>query len=231
MQPVNGQDYYNMMSSLISGFNMDQTLFLQMLNTARTSRESMRPFMRFRKFASIGTANPGNTYKTPFTLPSDFMMLTEDGYLVLFDNIQTWETYTEIPLHLQIQYKDESQIFYIDHAANSLFLCGLIDRAYSIFIPYQADLGDITLTTQWLNVPSRYHAMLAYDVAAMYRLGVDYDDINARNADENGRMAEMLFAAMTKWDGALQRSSTTKMDLPVIGEVSTFTTHKINING
>ncbi len=231
MNPTTGQDYYNMMSSLISGFNMDQTLFLQMLNTARTSRESMRPFMRFRKFVTIGNANSSNTYQTPHSLPSDFVMLTEDGYIILFDNVQTWQEFSEIPLHLQIQYKDQNNQFFIDHANNNLYLCGIVDRTYSIFVPYQADLGDITLTTQWLNVPSRYHAMLAYDVAAMYRLGVDYDDINARNADENGRMAEILFKAMTKWDGALQRSSTTKMDLPVIGNAPTFISHKINING
>lgn len=231
MPPLTGQDYYNMMSSLINGFNMDQTLFLQMLNTARVSRESMRPFMRFRKFISIATANPGDTFQSAKPLPDDFIMLTKDGYIVLFDNIQTWQEYLEIPQYLSIQYKDENNQFFIDHAGGNLYLCGIVDRTYSIFLPYQADLGDITLTTQWLNVPNRYHAMLAYDVAAMYRLGVDYDDINARNADENGRMAEMLFASMTKWDGALQRSSTTEMDYPRIGESADFISHKINING
>lgn len=61
--------------------------------------------------------------------------------------------------------------------------------------------------------------ILAYDVAAMYRLGVSYDDINARNADDNNKQAQLMYGAMETWDDNLQRSATTRMDLPIITDV------------
>ena len=61
--------------------------------------------------------------------------------------------------------------------------------------------------------------ILAYDVAAMYRLGISYDDINARNAEKNAQDAELLYAAMEQWDGNLQRSATTRMDFPIVTDI------------
>lgn len=227
---MNGQDLYNMMTSLISNFQMDPTLFLQFINIARGNREMAQPFMRLRKFAALSSlANTGDTYKTAKAMPTDFVSLTDEGKVTLFDGIQTWQVYTEIPFGLQIQYKDQNNIFFIDHANGNLYLCGIVDRTYSIYLPYQADFGDITLATQWINIPKRFHPILALDVAAMYRLGVDYDDINARNADSNAQQAELLFKSMQTWDAKLQRSSVTQMDYPVIGDAPAFIGHKIDM--
>lgn len=230
-----GADFYTAMGSLIDGFSLDQTLFYQMLNTARTRREMMRAWMRLRKFDYSQSVSPTQApVALPLTnginVPTDFMFLSRDGEITLYDNNNTYEIYTEIPMNMIIPYLQVNNVFYVDHAGGKIYFLGVVDRLYKAFVPYQADFGDITATTTWVNIPTRFQMILAYDVAAMYRLGVDYDDINARNADQNNRDAEMLYGAMVSWDDNLQRSATTKMNYPVIMDTpgANFN-HKINI--
>jgi len=60
--------------------------------------------------------------------------------------------------------------------------------------------------------PSEYSKILALDVAVMWRLGVDYDQVNARNADANAGLAEAIYNEMTRWDSRLQNSMTAGLD-------------------
>lgn len=229
---MTGTDLYNFFATLFDGGQAPISIddFLARANVARSNREMARPWMRLRKLDSSQTASTSDTYTTPKNLPSDFMFLTKESYIVLFDGQQTWETYWEVPQYLHIQYKDLSQRFYIDHANQKFYLLGIVDRAYNIYIPYQADLGDITATTGWLNIPDRFARILAYDVASMYRLGTDYDDINARNADDNSRQADLLFKSMERWDDELQRSSVSALDYPTLGDQPEFVNRKIPID-
>lgn len=233
---MTGADFYTAVQNLLGGFGMDTILFYQLLNTARTRREMMRPWMRLRKTQYSQIVNAAQPVLTPFTsqqlaVPTDFQMLTEDGAIMLYDNNNLWQTYTEISLQNIIPYLQVNNTFVVDHASGFIYLNGVIDRQYTLFLVYQADYGDIAAGTTWLNIPARYDMMLAYDVAVMWRLGVDYDDINARNADENNRMADMLYNAAATWDDALQRSATTRMDLPALSDIGGNFNHKINIQG
>lgn len=231
---MNGSALYTFVSSLIDGFNMDSTLFYTLLNVARTNREGMRPFMRLRNHQYSQTvspmlSSPTDLFQNPFTLPSDFNYLSEDGEITLFSAAaNTWQTYKEIDIRLAPAYLQQSNMFYIDHMTETIYLLGIVDQLYKMLIPYQADLGDITASTVWTNIPKRYHPILGFDLAAMYRLGVDYDDINARNADNNALQANLLFDGMCKWDDNLQRSALPP-DRPTIGEAPTFVNRKINI--
>lgn len=235
---MTGAQYYTLVQSLVNGFSIDQTTFYILLNAARTRREMQRAWMKLRKYdytqQLVGPTQPSLTLPpaSGITIPSDFMFMSRDGEITLYDNNNQYETYTEIPLNLVIPYLQVNNVFYADYAANKFYFLGVIQKTYTAFVQYQADLGDITAATTWLNIPSRFHAILAFDVACMYRLGMDYDDINARNADRNNVDAELLYGAMTTWDDNLQRSATTRMDLPVITDVpgSNFQ-HKINMGG
>lgn len=234
MANLTGLQMYALAATMNHNFQMDKTMFYAHLNSARTIREMSRPFMRLRKLNSslVGNASdrfvPGvNAYAK--AMPTDFQMLTKEATIVLFDGNQTWLTYNEVPQDLQVQYKDMSNRFFIDHANQTLTLLGILDRTYNIFLFYQADYGDITDTTTWVNIPGRYHAMLVYDVLAMYELGNDYDSINSRNANQNVKNADLLFNAMCAWDDNLQRSSVTTLDYPVIGDTPSFTSGKINM--
>lgn len=234
---MNGAQFYTAVQSLVNGFSIDQTTFYLLLNTARTRREMQRAWMRLRKYdysqTLVGPTNPSLTLPpaTRINIPSDFMFMSRDGEITLYDNNNQYETYTEIPLNLVIPYLQVNNVYYADHGAGYFYFLGVIQKTYTAFVQYQADLGDITVSTTWLNIPSRFHMILAYDVAAMYRLGMDYDDINARNADQNNRDAELLYGSMAVWDDNLQRSATTRMELPVITDVpgGNFQ-HKINMD-
>ena len=214
---------------------MDSTQFYQFLNMARTNREMMRPFKVFEKLDQTQTATPSPlptlVNQNPKTLPSDFLYLKEDGFITLYDNNLQWEEYYEVPQNLAVQYLQENNRFYVDHANRQYYLTGIVNKQYNIFMYYQADLGDITATTTWKGIPASkqttFPMILVHDVAAMYRLGVNYDDINARNADSNHQQAELLFNSMCKWDDALARSAVTQMDYS--NRPDSFN-HRINVN-
>lgn len=236
MEPLTGLDYYNSMTSLVSGFQMDSVLFFQMLNTARVIRQGQRPWKWLQKFDTTQIAIPAAAPITapPTTnklvLPADFSYLTEDGEITLYDQNNTWQTFTEVPQNLLVPYLQVNNKFYIDHMNFFYYLLGVVDRQYTVFMNYQAELGDIAAATTWQNIPSRFHMILAYDAAAMYRLGVDYDDINARNADANAQAAERLYNAMCAIDDNLQRSAQTRLDRPTINNDSEANfNHKINM--
>lgn len=233
--PMTGADYYTAMSTLISGFQMDSTLFYQLLNVARVQREMVRPFCCFRKVDSSITVSAVSTLPLTcppaavYPIPTDFQFLTDDGRITLYDNNNVYEEYEEIPIGLQVQYLQVSNKFFIDYVNNLIYFCGIIDRQYQVFVPYQADFGDITATSSWNNVPSRFHMILALDVAAMYRLGIDYDDIQARNAESNAQQAEILFNAMKIWDDNRQRSMVTTLNYSSGNGEPSFTNRKINM--
>ena len=216
---------------MYNNFGIDQTLFLQFVNVARTNRELMRPFKRLTKVQNSQVITSASKWNTPLSLPTDFEYLTEDGLITLFDGNDSYQELEEVPMNLTPQYKDYSNKFYIDHGNNNYYILGTVDKTYNSWIYYQADYGDITLTTSWTNIPSRYHMILAFDALCMYELGVDYDDIQVRNANKLNQIAETLFDAMCKWDDRLQRSSTTRVDYGIDNDPnSRFIANKIPLN-
>lgn len=224
---MNGAALFTAVTSLVAGFNLDQTLFLQMVNTARFRREMMRQWMRLRKYdysQVLAQQNASITFppaiSSRINVPADFMYLNRDGEITLYNNNNQFETYTEIPMNIAIPYLQTNNVFFIDHAAGFIYFLGNIATQYTAFIPYQANFGDITLATSWQNIPTDFHMLLAYDVAAMYRLGVSYDDINARNAESNAQQAELLYQSMCVWDDTLQRSATARVNYPIITDTN-----------
>lgn len=226
--PVTGQNLYDFLTTTLLGFSIDETYFLQLLNIARSVREGQRPWKVCSTIDKSQVANTSDTFQTAKTLPSDFVRLTKEGTIKVFDNQNKYQVYTEIPLDMQIEYKDNANKFYIDHNAGYFYLCGKPDQQYSIWFPYQADTGDITLTTSWAKFPARYAYMLAFDVAAMHRLGADYDDLNARMGDQNAVQAQIIFNAMKRWDNELALSAVTQMDYPQLDNAHSFSNGHIN---
>lgn len=224
---MNGTQLYQAVQTMYSNFGIDPTLFLQFVNVARSNRELQRPWMRLRKVWFTQTVTPANQWNTPIPMPTDFEYLTEDGQITLFDGIDTYQDIDEVPYTMVPQYKDYSNKFAIDHPNQDLYIMGIIGQNYNIWMPYQADYGDITNTTTWTNIPSRFHMMLAFDALAMYEMGVDYDDLQARNANGLAQQAELLFNSMVKWDDRLQRSATTRVDYGETAQDAPFVSNRI----
>lgn len=235
MAQLLGSDFYAAVTSLLNGFQMNQTIFYQYLNTARIQREMLRPFKRLEKLDMSQQAQPVSTNpvilnsQQKFTIPSDFLFLKEDGFITLYNSNNVWQSYYEISYSLSVYYLQIANKFYMDHGNMNYYLTGIIDQLYTVFMFYQADWGDIAPTTTWTNIPGIFHMILAFDVASMYRLGQDYDDISARNAESNHQQAELLYKMMCTWDDNLQRSAVTQMDYPTVNDSPEFQNKKINM--
>lgn len=213
---MTGQNLYDYAVSANAGYDVGGvTLFLQYVNIAKANRESLRPWRNLFAIDTSLTVGSSNTWKTPFNLPSDFLMESEDGVIYLFnDAANTIQRYVEVPYENRLSYKDVSNRYYIDHANRQFYLLGVVDDTYTIHFPYIKDTPDITAITSWTAFPARFHAMLANDALAMYKLGTDYDDINARNGNDNARVAELLCEAMKKYDEKLTLSTIKHIEYP-----------------
>ena len=92
---------------------------------------------------------------------------------------------------------------------NSQFALSGAGESGSIFFNYTAFTSDPTQTGD--NLPSawpdRFLPLLAFDIAALYRGGTDFDDVNARMGAENRLAARLLYEAMISWDNMLKLKS------------------------
>lgn len=198
---MNGQALYDLATKLNGNSPIDETLFLQYVNISKANRESFRPWRSLIKIDTSKTATASGTWKTPFALPSDFLLPLGNGKILLFNESKnTVEEYNEISFEERLEFKDTNNRYYVDYQGGNFYLTGVIDGTYAIHFPYVYDSAAITASSSWSDFPSRFHPILANDAIAMWKLGTDYDDISARQANDNARVAELLFEAMKKWD-------------------------------
>lgn len=213
----NGQDILNLLQSILAGEGISDTYALQLINLARIRIEAKRPWKVLSTVDSTQTITPTNTYTTAKIIPSNFVRYLGEstlsqGSVVLFDGNTDVQYITEIPIENILFYKDQYSFCAADYGSNLLYFTGLIPKTYTIYQYYIADYGNITKTTTWTKFPNRFWAVLAFDAAAHWRLGTDYDDVNARNADDNAKMAAEILAAMSSWDSELAISSINSID-------------------
>ncbi len=175
---------------------IDDTLFLNLLNSAKDLVEDERPWVFLIKEDTNQTASAGDTYLTMKTLPSD---LRYDYELFLGANMYS---YTPILFEQRGMYKDAGWYYYIDYKNSQFALCGS-NTGGTIHLFYICATPDITLTTSptW---PDRFHRLLAYMVAGYYMMGVDADDIYARMSPENKMMAQNIKQSMVTWNTNLR---------------------------
>ena len=209
---MNGNQLLTLLQSILSGEGISNTYALQLINLARIRIEAMRPWKVLSTVDDSQTITPANTYTTPKTIPSNFVRYLGEsslaqGSIVLFDGNTDVQYITEIPIENILFNKDQYGMVAMDYGSNLMYFTGLIPKNYTIYQYYIADFGDITALTTWQKFPARFAAILAFDAAAHWRLGTDYDDVNARNADDNVRMADQILTAMKSWDSELAISS------------------------
>lgn len=190
-----------MLTNSIVEDTIDETLFYQLLNVARNKREDMRPWAFLIKADSTKTASPGDTYATSKALPSDFR---RDVKLCVGTDLE----YSPIPFMEQHLYRNAAGRYFIDLANSVYYLTGSVNAAKTIYLYYLKTTTDFTVATKntagvcvW---PDRFQPLLAFDVAAMFQGGVDYDDVSARMSPFNRAMAKEIDEAMVTWDDALR---------------------------
>lgn len=224
----NGQDILNLLQSILAGEGISNTYALQLINLARIRIEGLRPWKVLVTIDKTQTVSPATTYTTAIPLPTitggspaDFVRFLgestlAEGSVILFDGNTDVEYITEIPLENILFNKDQYGSVAVDYGGGNMYFTGLIPKTYTVYQYYIGDYGDITISTAWKRFPKKYWGILAFDAANHWRLGTDYDDVNARNATDNGLMVSQILEAMRLWDSELAISATNRVNYPNI---------------
>lgn len=213
---MNGEQLYtNVLTPTLGTEQIDQNYALTLFELARADFEQRRPlvFLRARDTSQIALA--GLNLTTPYQMPSPATPSLSTPYLMSYQlegaiklvsptNSQNVLTLKEVAIENQIQYQ-QGNFFAADYVNRVFYILANLPQSYTINQFFIADFGVITLTTSWGGVPTRFHPMLAFQAAARYRLGADYDDISARNADENYKSSEDLYKSLMMLDARIQQ--------------------------
>lgn len=213
---MNGAALYELFSELLSGLEINSTLFYSLLNTARRNTELLRYWRKLRRLDSSKTVGPTSSFSTRVDLPDDFVRYLpprtglQGAFMSPVQLVDASGTVCfnlrEIPLdEVQANYGGTG-VFAVDYDNDELVIVGIYDQQYTVHQHYQRNPGDITASTGWV-FEDLYARMLVHDAAAMYELGADYDDQNARMGNTNAAIAERTRAGMIAWDSSLTLSS------------------------
>jgi len=210
----------NFVTSILGGEAPDPLYILALINMSRLRYEKRRPWQVLKKVDSSQIVQGGNTYTTSFNLPTDFVRYVgesslSEGSVVLFTEPDNKVTLTECPMELLLYEKNNWGKFAVDYGSRTFNICGLSPNQFNIYQYYIADFGDITLSTTWLRFNAynpNFALLLCFDAAARWRLGTDYDDVAAFNAEDNGKMANEIFASMSTWDTELSLSTVNSLN-------------------
>lgn len=196
---MTGQELYDFYKTLIDDSDLDEDTFLILLNVAKNRREDTRPWQYLKKLDDSKTAAVGDTYLTSKALPDDFRL----DYKMF---VGTDREYLPVPFEKQHIYKNSPMRYFVDVANEVYYLTGSVSSNQIIYSFYIRTTDNITLGSEW-DAPSRFHPLLAYDVAGFVMNGMDSDDLYARMAPEQKGAAILLDRSMVAWDTSLKLRS------------------------
>lgn len=208
---MNGQALVDLLVSILDNESIDETFALQMINVARGYIEDRQPLIVFKTLDKTQTVASGNNATMGIPLPSKFRMFAptrgeEGGSVQLYNGSNYVQDLFESQFEEQLRNMNYFGKYYVDYGQGLLYILGTVPGNYTLYQFYIMDPGDITLTTQWgqigsrVAMPAKYHPMLAYEAAAMWRLGTDYDNTAARNAEDNAKRSDLIYKGMLKWN-------------------------------
>lgn len=221
---MNREQLYEFTTSVLDGFEMDLTLFYSLLDVSQSNRENARPWVILRTEDSTQTASTSDSYLTAKTLPTDFKKTYNRFPIVLTDSQgNVVRKLREIPIHERNQYRNDGNKFYVNYATRQFFLCGTQSQSSTInfyYIKKSTKISSTDINTWIFDIyDDSYVKMLGLDVAVMHKWGIDYDQINAVQADKNFMQAQLIFENMAEWDSQLAQSAQEGVDMGSIGNV------------
>lgn len=202
---MTGNELHELNTEIRGGREMDPTTFYTLLNVAKNTREAMRTWRRLVKVDQSKTSLSSDTYATSKALPSDFRRTLPRRTLKLVSGTKRLD-YIEVPIESWPEFRDQTGYFTIDLLNGLYFLSGTVGETYTHYFSYIHKSADIAAGTSWIFIADA-HPSLAFDVAAMDELGMDYDDINARQGNANFQRAEIIMKTIVRDDEAMWRSA------------------------
>ena len=229
ISPLIGSQLQTLFTSLNLDYTIDDTLFYSLLATVQAKVEGKKEWIILRKTDTSESASGADSFTTPKTLPSDFFFWQSEDPIVLVDNTNpnTYLNYWEVPIAKKFIYQSQSYRFFCDYANSHIYLGGTVDRTYTIYKNYIYQPDKITAGTSWV-FPAKFHEYLAFGVAALHKLGVDFDDINKMSGDDNGKVFLEGLAQMEMWDSQLAVNMLRGVDRRVGEDLPGFISGHIN---
>lgn len=205
---MTGTEIQELNTEVRGGREMDSVTFFTLANLAKAVWEGKRAWRQLITRSTANSSTASHTYATEYTMPSDFLMMSKRNPLTLVNGNAKME-YMEIPLEDFDNRRDEAGLFAIDLANSKYYLSGIVPSGtWTHKFNYAKRSPAIAAGTTWV-FPSDYHPYIAFEVAVMDQLGIDYDDTNARQGAPNASRADMLLQAAVRWDDALWRTAMT----------------------
>lgn len=194
-------------TELNGGASIGDTLLLQLLNLSKAKREHARPWMLLRNTDTSLSILSSNTWQTAIDLSqiARFSRFFGDTPVKIFDGTNRIDRLRQVPFNRRLEYKEASGTFIYDEANTNLYINGTVAFAGTIWIDHIKDSPDLTddESSSWI-FPSWAHPLLAYDAVSMHKGGIDYDDQNARMANENQIRAAEIVRMLEAWDNEKQ---------------------------
>ena len=140
----------------------DRTLEVQLANMAKGKLEAELKLEITKKLNTSLTSTVGGTYTTQYSLPADILEPMDTIYVGTTPR-------TAIPMAQREMYKNDQSKFYIDLANNKFYLCGTVQTAETITIPYIYKTTDIADDSNSVVVwPSQFHMLIPMQMALMW---------------------------------------------------------------
>lgn len=218
MAQLNGTQYQALTKALMLGFSIDPTTFFILLNQAKNIIETDGSNWEVLKgVKNSDVATPSTTFQSPFILPADFLEPQSERPMVLVaqsgaNNTDNYLDYLPVPISDQYVNQDQSYRFWIDYAANKYYLGGTVSQNYIINFNYIISSADITASTVWPNFPQWANPILAWDVANMYKGGVDYDVVNKASVQSGIPTRDKLYQRLLLWNARIAAQNREGMD-------------------
>lgn len=195
----------NFITPLLDGEILDDLQVLLFANTAKEIIEQRKNWRFLLKEDSSQTTSSSDTYLTTKTLPNDFNRpLSQNGMFVGI-NANSLIEFFPVLFEERRNYQNNGNFYYIDIGNSQFALIGKAAQSstiylnYTMFTPVLTALTD-SFSSRWQD---RFLPIIAYEVASLYRGGVDFDADNARMAGGNKAAAMALYGAMVSWDTRL----------------------------
>lgn len=180
---MNGSEILKLFAQIISENGVspiDDTFAYQLMNTAREKLEDLTDWEYLKKKWTIS----GTTLPTDFKIPIKIVSYKTNIPLVPFEDYEVYE-----------------QGYYIDYANSTINALDTYSPTPILTYIYSPD--DIEAETSPV-FPTRFHPLLAYEMAYIYQAGVDGDDLNFKMSAVHLQQREELKRIMINWDAKLK---------------------------
>ena len=187
---MTGADIVTMYQTMVRD-TMDSVLEYQLLNVAKDRIEEERDWAFLKKLDASQTASSAlNTFPTDYSRTLKMCVNNQE--------------YLEIPFEEQKVYANSGLRWYSDLAAGGFYLLG--SNLSGTINHFYARFTDPIISTTSPVWPARFHALIAFEMAADY-FTVDQGD-RARSWDDKYEIKyQQLRNAMISWNAALKRRS------------------------